>query len=77
MITRKDLNNLIYLRQEIKHLQGKIDRYKPAEVVIDSVKGSSPTFPFVEHSVKIEGLEQKKDTLGEYISKLQEFQKKL
>lgn len=77
MITRKDLNNYMYLKQEIKHLQCKIDRYKPAEIVIDSVKGSSPVFPYVEHTIKIEGLEQKKDTLSEYITKLQNAQDKL
>lgn len=77
MITRKDLDNLMYLKQEVKHLQSKIENYRPAEIVVDSVKGSSPVFPYTEHTIKIEGLELKKDTLSEYYSKLRELKEKL
>lgn len=77
MITKEDLRELDFLNQEIKYLQDKIDNYKPAEIVVDSVKGSSAAFPFTEHTIKIEGLEQKKDNYTEYWSKLREFKDKL
>lgn len=77
MITKEDLKELDYLYREIEYLQKKIDNYKPAEVVADSVKGSSATFPFTEHTIKIEGLEQKKDNFTEYWSKLRDFKDKL
>lgn len=77
MLTKAELENLEYLRQEINYLQDKIDNYKPAEIVSDSVRGSSPTFPFVEHTVIIEGVEQKKDRLTEYIEEQKNFKKKL
>ena len=77
MITKEDLKNLIYLRQEIDHIQKKIDDYKPAEIVVDSVRGSSPSFPFVEHSIRIEGLEVKKDKMTNYLRKLREFKEQL
>lgn len=54
MITRKDLKNLIHLRREIEYLEKKIKNYKPAEIVADSVKGSSASFPYIEHSIVIE-----------------------
>lgn len=77
MITQSDLKNLIYLRNEIEHIKRKIKRYKPAEVVIDSVQGSSPVFPYVQHTVKIEGLETKKSQMNQYFEKLKRNKEKL
>lgn len=70
MITRKDLKNLTHLRREIEYLENKIKNYKPAEIVADSVRGSSASFPYTEHSIVIEGLEQKEDKLAEFVKKL-------
>ena len=77
MITQEDLKNLIHLKQEINQIQDRIDRYKPVEIVVDSVRGSSPVFPFTEHTIKIEGLEKKDETLTKYYRSLQEYKEKL
>lgn len=77
MVTQEELKNLMHLKQEIKHLQAKIENYKPAEVVIDSVKGSSPVFPYTEHTIKIQGLEQKEDKLSDYFRRLAEHREQL
>ena len=77
MITQSDLKNLVHLRYEIEHIERKIRKHKPAEVVIDSVQGSSPSFPFVSHTIKIEGLEQKKDKTSWYYEGLKRNKAKL
>lgn len=77
MITHEQLKKLAYLRQEIEYVKQKIDNYKPAEIVVDSVRGSSPFFPYTEHSVRIEGIEEKKDKLGDYYRRLAKFQQEL
>jgi chromosome segregation ATPase len=77
MITQRELKKLIHLRKEAEYLEAKIRDYKPVEIVIDSVKGSSPSFPYTEHSIKIEGLEQRKDNLTEHIKKLCDFKKQI
>ena len=76
-MTLNDLKQLNFLYKEVDRLQYKIDNYKPAEVVADTVRGSSPCFPFVEHSIVIEGLEQKKDTLTLLYDKLADFKARL
>jgi DNA-directed RNA polymerase specialized sigma24 family protein len=77
MITQSDLKNLIHLRSELEHIEKRIRKHKPAEIVIDSVQGSSPSFPFVSHTIKIEGLEHKKDKLSWYYEGLQRYKAKL
>ena len=72
-----DLKQLNFLYKEIDRLQYKIDNYKPAEIVADTVRGSSPCFPFVEHSIVIEGLEQKKDNFDLLLDKMRDFKKRL
>ena len=72
-----DLKQLNFLYKEVDRLQYKIDNYKPAEIVVDTVRGSSPCFPFVEHSIVIEGLEQKKDNLSVLMDKLTSFKARL
>ena len=76
-MTLNDLKQLNFLYKEVDRLKYKIDNYKPAEIVVDTVKGSSPCFPFVEHSIVIEGLEQKKDTLTLLYDKLENFKSRL
>ena len=60
MVTQKDLRNLTHLRREIEYLEKKIKNYKPAEIVADSVRGSSRAFPYTEHSIIIERLRTKR-----------------
>lgn len=77
MISREDLKNLLYLRNEIEHIEKKIDNYKPSEVVIDSVQGSSPVFPYVKHTIKIEGLEMPKARLNDHYDNLKRYKENL
>lgn len=77
MLLLKDLKELDFLNKEIEQLQRKIENYRPAEVVSDSVRGSSATFPYTEHRFVIEGIEKKPDSLTEYINKLREYKEKL
>ncbi len=52
------------LKREIKMLENRIEREenrKSNQVVIDSVKGSAPSFPFQEVTFKIEGIEDSKE----------------
>ena len=76
MLRKKDLEQLDYLDREIKYYDNKIANYKPAEVVVDSVRASSAQFPFIQHTVLIEGLE-KKTGLDEYYEKRNKFKRQL
>ena len=77
MITKKDLKKIDYLHHEIDYIKKKIADYKPAKVVRDSTRGSSAQFPYTEHTMTIEGMENKKDYLTEYYDKLYRFKFKL
>lgn len=77
MITLEDLKNLTYLQDEIRHIQDKIDNYKPAEIVVDAVRGSSASFPFTEHTITVEGLEKKSSNLSKHFDKLNDYKDKL
>lgn len=56
------LSQINSTRKEIEELREKIDKInnKPAKIVIDSVKGSSASYPYISHSCVIEGLDNKK-----------------
>lgn len=56
------LSQINSTRKEIEELREKIDRInnKPAKIVIDSVKGSSASYPYISHNCVIEGLDNKK-----------------
>jgi hypothetical protein len=76
-MTLNDLKQLNFLYKEVDRLKYKIEHYRPAEIVADSVKGSSAMFPYVEHSFVIEGYEQKKDSLSAMNNKLEDFKRRL
>ena len=76
-MTLNDLKQLNFLYKEVDRLQYKVDNYRPADVVVDSVKGSSDIFPYVEHSIVIEGLEQKPYILPALQDKLADFKRRL
>lgn len=76
-MTLYDLKQLNFLYKEIDRLKYKIDNYKPAEVVVDSVRASSAMFPYVEHTVTIEGIEQNHYSLPDLQDKLYSFRKRL
>ena len=76
-MTLYDLKQLNFLYKEIDRLKYKIDNYKPAEIVVDSVRASSAMFPYVEHTVTIEGIEQNHYSLPDLQDKLYSFRKRL
>ena len=76
-MTLNDLKQLNFLYKEVDRIQHKIDTYKPSEIVVDSVKGSSTCFPYVAHSIVIEGLETKPYSLPLLHDKLSNYKKRL
>ena len=56
------LSQINSTRKEIEELREKIDKInnKPAKIVVDSVKGSSASYPYIQHNCVIEGLDNKK-----------------
>lgn len=56
------LSQINSTRREIEELREKIDKInnKPVKTVIDSVKGSSVSYPYTQHNCVIEGLDNKK-----------------
>jgi len=73
----KDLEELDFLNKEIEQLERRIENYRPAEIVSDSVRGSSATFPYTEHRFVIEGIEKKPEKLTEYTNLLRVYQLRL
>lgn len=65
--------------KEIADIQKRIDKIEEeSSIIFDSVKGSSPTFPYVEHSIIILGYEQERNNkLNRLKLKLQESENKL
>ena len=60
MITKELLKQYCDLQKEIKELEQKIERLrnKRAQIVSDSVKGSSKCFPYIERTFIVTGIEQ-------------------
>lgn len=64
--------------KQIKHLKNEIEVLKKQiadldyTITTDSVKGSSPYFPYTEHSIKITGIDHR-----DYNSKLARLERKL
>lgn len=56
-MTRQDLENYIYLQGEIKDLRLEVAnlKTKSAQIVSDTVQGSSNQYPFTQHSIFIRG----------------------
>ena len=58
MLTRERLEQFMNLKQELKDLSNRINNCKiNQEEVIDSVRGSSSEFPYIEQCIQITGLE--------------------
>ena len=61
MIDKTDLEQMSFLHKEIEDLQERLDKLsKPLKQVIDSVQGSSTSYPYIKHNCVIEGLEYPK-----------------
>lgn len=58
-MTREMLSQYIDLKQEIKLLENKIKEMESREVqcVSDVVRGSSRQFPYIEHNVRVSGVD--------------------
>lgn len=59
-MTREVLSQYINLKQEIKLLERKIVEmeYREKHCVTDVVKGSSRQFPYLEHNVRVTGIDR-------------------
>lgn len=62
-MTKQELSQLYYLNREIEQLQKQLDTLRNTmqdlennKKTTDSVKGSMVSFPYVLHSIKVEGL---------------------
>ena len=56
MLKIEDLEKLEKLRAESNSLLERINKIKnkPQKILIDGVRGSSKTFPYTQHTMKIE-----------------------
>ena len=62
MIDKTDLEQMSFLHKEIEDLQERLDKLdKPLKQVIDSVQGSSTSYPYIKHNCVIEGIEYPKE----------------
>ena len=55
-MTKKDLSDFRHLKSEIKMLDKEINELS-YDIVSDTVRGSSKSFPYVEHTITITGLD--------------------
>ena len=62
MIDKELLEQLSSLHSEVEDLQKRLDKLenKPLKTVIDSVQGSSTSYPYIKHNCVIEGIEYPK-----------------
>ena len=62
MINKELLEQLSSLHSEVEDLQKRLDKLenKPLKTVIDSVQGSSISYPYIQHQCTIEGVEYPK-----------------
>ena len=74
-MTKEDLEQLGNLREEISEIEYKIARLsnKGSRIVSDKVQASSKEFPYVQTTVKIEGI----DYAGDQKNRRQIMQKRL
>ena len=68
---RQKLSQLKHLKNEIKLLQERIDSIE-THTTFDSVKGSRTEFPYIEYTIKIEGID-----MQEHNRKLRRLQRNL
>lgn len=62
-MNRKFLSQIEDLNREVEDIKKRLEKIvqKPDKIVIDSVSGSSPTFPYIKHSCVVEGIDTSKD----------------
>ncbi len=55
-MTKKELKQIKHLKSEIEMLKKEIENMDYV-VTTDTVKGSTPQFPYIEHTIKITGID--------------------
>lgn len=79
-MTKKELQEIHFIKREIEHLKWQIenmDYYTSDNYASDSVKGSLPVFPYIEHTVIIRGYEVVDGNGRSYQRKLDSLHRKL
>jgi septal ring factor EnvC (AmiA/AmiB activator) len=57
-VTKHELRKLKDINKEIEILKKQLNNIQvEADMISDTVKGSSPYFPYVEHSIKVTGVD--------------------
>ena len=59
-MNKKDLEQVVALKNEIKDLERRLQNNNISSTVADSVKGSSTNFPYIECHRVIQGVDYKK-----------------
>lgn len=59
-MNKKDLEQIISLKREVKDLERRLQNNNISSTVADSVKGSSTNFPYIECHRTIQGVDYKK-----------------
>lgn len=85
MLKKEDLDNLENLKLESDSLIKRINKIKnkPQKILIDGVRGSSKSFPYTQHTIKIEGLDnsityrKRKNTIKKLEKMLKQKQRKI
>lgn len=69
-MNKKDLEQVLALRNEIKDIERRLQNNNINSVIADSVKGSSTNFPYIECHRVIQGVDYKKQIRDKKYRKL-------
>lgn len=69
-MNKKDLEQIMFLKREVKDLEKRLQNNNISSTVADSVKGSSTNFPYIECHRVIQGVDYKKQIRDKKYRKL-------
>ncbi len=69
-MNKKDLEQIMFLKREVKDLEKRLQNNNISSTVADSVKGSSTNFPYIECHRTIQGVDYKKQIRDKKYRKL-------
>lgn len=69
-MNKKDLEQIMFLKREVKDLERRLQNNNISSTVADSVKGSSTNFPYIECHRVIQGVDYKKQIRDKKYRKL-------
>ena len=69
-MNKKDLDQIMFLKREVKDLEKRLQNNNISSTVADSVKGSSTNFPYIECHRTIQGVDYKKQIRDKKYRKL-------